>query len=139
MYATSNIGTVNRTLTTADLNVADSDTTGACGLHATPEVGRLSNPSYQEVGRDLLFAFVRTEVDGLPAVAAGSETRAGQRSWNAAPVDAVFVAVRKRPIFAGALQRESDDPLFDVAFFPDPNGFDAADKIADFIAADSAA
>jgi hypothetical protein len=34
MYATLNTGTVNRTLTTADLNVADSDTTGACGLHA---------------------------------------------------------------------------------------------------------
>ncbi len=34
MYATLNTGTVNRTLATADLNVADSDTTGACGLHA---------------------------------------------------------------------------------------------------------
>src|SRR5262249_40577882 len=36
MYATLNTGTVNRSLTTADLNVADSDTTGACGLHAAP-------------------------------------------------------------------------------------------------------
>jgi hypothetical protein len=35
MCATLNTGTVNRTLTTADLNVADSDTTGACGLHAS--------------------------------------------------------------------------------------------------------
>jgi Matrixin len=34
MYATLNTGTVNRSLTTADLNVADSDTTGACGLLA---------------------------------------------------------------------------------------------------------
>jgi hypothetical protein len=34
MYSTLNTGTVNRTLTTVDLNVADSDTTGACGLHA---------------------------------------------------------------------------------------------------------
>jgi hypothetical protein len=34
MYATLNAGTINRTLTTADLNVADSATTGACGLHA---------------------------------------------------------------------------------------------------------
>jgi hypothetical protein len=34
MYATLNAGTVNRSLTTADLNVPDSDTTGACGLHA---------------------------------------------------------------------------------------------------------
>jgi hypothetical protein len=34
MYATLSTGTVNRSLTTADLNVPDSDTTGACGLHA---------------------------------------------------------------------------------------------------------
>jgi hypothetical protein len=34
MYATLNSGTVNRSLKTADLNVPDSDTTGACGLHA---------------------------------------------------------------------------------------------------------
>jgi uncharacterized delta-60 repeat protein len=33
MYATLNTGAVNRTLTTADLNVPDSDSTGACGLH----------------------------------------------------------------------------------------------------------
>src|SRR5262249_26268275 len=33
MYATLNAGTVNRSLTAADLNVADTDTTGACGLH----------------------------------------------------------------------------------------------------------
>jgi len=34
MYAMLNTGTANRSLTTADLNVGDSDTTGACGLHA---------------------------------------------------------------------------------------------------------
>jgi hypothetical protein len=34
MYATLNMGTVNRSLAIADLNVPDSDTTGACGLHA---------------------------------------------------------------------------------------------------------
>jgi hypothetical protein len=33
MYATLNSGAVNRSLTTADLNVADSDN-GPCGLHA---------------------------------------------------------------------------------------------------------
>jgi hypothetical protein len=42
MYATLNTGTVKRTLTTADLNVPDSDTTGACGLHAVvPQADRL--------------------------------------------------------------------------------------------------
>jgi hypothetical protein len=34
MFATLNPGTYNRVLRTADLNVTDSDTTGACGLHA---------------------------------------------------------------------------------------------------------
>jgi uncharacterized repeat protein (TIGR03803 family) len=34
MYATLNTGEVNRSLTTADLNVPDTGTGGACGLHA---------------------------------------------------------------------------------------------------------
>jgi hypothetical protein len=34
MYARLNTGTVDRALTTADFNVADNDTTGACVLHA---------------------------------------------------------------------------------------------------------
>jgi hypothetical protein len=33
MYATLNAGVANRVMTTADLNVPDSDTGGACGLH----------------------------------------------------------------------------------------------------------
>jgi hypothetical protein len=50
MYATLNTGTVNRTLTTADLNVADTDTTGACGLHAVLDVvGRISKTFYPAV------------------------------------------------------------------------------------------
>src|SRR6516164_256616 len=44
MYATLNTGTVNRSLTTADLNVPDSDTTGACGLHATPQLASSAEP-----------------------------------------------------------------------------------------------
>jgi hypothetical protein len=39
MYATLNTGMVNRSLTTADLNVPDSDTTGACGLHTALPAG----------------------------------------------------------------------------------------------------
>jgi len=34
MFATLNTGTANRALATADLNIPDTDTTGACGLHA---------------------------------------------------------------------------------------------------------
>jgi uncharacterized delta-60 repeat protein len=37
MFAMLNTGTVNRSLSKADLNVPDSDTTGACGLHAAPQ------------------------------------------------------------------------------------------------------
>jgi hypothetical protein len=36
MVATLNTGTASRVLTVADLNVADSDSTGACGLHVVP-------------------------------------------------------------------------------------------------------
>src|SRR5262249_11089293 len=71
MYATLNTGTVNRSLTTADLNVPDSDTTGACGLHAGDivkrfaslsfaDVGRIGNPSYVD-GRDMLFTLLAAE------------------------------------------------------------------------------
>jgi uncharacterized repeat protein (TIGR03803 family) len=37
MYAMLNTGTENRSLSTADLNVPDSDSTGACGLHVAPQ------------------------------------------------------------------------------------------------------
>jgi hypothetical protein len=136
MYATLNTGAVNRTLTTADLNVADTDTTSACGLHATVEVGRLSNPSYDEAGRYLLFAFVRTE-DGLPAAAAKSETRAEQGSWNAAPVDAVFAAMSERPIFVGQSQRESNNSQCDVPLLPDLDALESAHRSDDFMLAES--
>src|SRR5260370_7581777 len=75
MYATLNTGAVNRSLTAADLNVADSDTTGACGLHAAAFVGRVSDPSYND-GRDIFFAMLGTEPDRLGATA-GGETRPG--------------------------------------------------------------
>ncbi len=47
MYATLAAGTVRRSLTTADLNVPDGDTTGACGLHAG---GPGPNPAIASVG-----------------------------------------------------------------------------------------
>ena len=54
------------------------------------------------------------------------------------PIDAVFASVNERPINAARSQRDSQDAQFDVPLFPDPDGTDPADKIADFIAADSA-
>src|SRR5262249_26690635 len=101
---------VNRSLTTADLNVAASGTRGACGLHAASEVGPVSNAFYQEAGRDLLFALPGTLVGGLPG-AAGPETRAEQRNWNAKPVDAVFAGANQSPSFAVQSQGGADDPV----------------------------
>jgi hypothetical protein len=122
MYATLNTGSVNRSLATADLNVADSDTTGACGLHAA-SVGRIGNPSYDEIGRDLLFALAGTPAVGLP-VTAGSETRAERRSGNTAPFDAGFAGANQLPIFAVRSQGGADDPTFD------------AEKLDDYVPAD---
>jgi hypothetical protein len=51
MYATLNTGTVNRTLSAADLNVADTDTSGACGLHAA-----VPGASRTDVSRLLVLA-----------------------------------------------------------------------------------
>jgi hypothetical protein len=137
MYATLNTGTVNRTLTTADLNVPDTGTNGACGLHAAVMVGRVSDPSYDEAGRDLLFAFAGTTVGGLP-IPAGSETRAEHCSGVGDPrrtqIDAVFASVSERTIFVAA----SQDAQFDVPLFPDADGSDPADKIGDFIPAEHA-
>jgi hypothetical protein len=79
MFATLNPGMANRTLTVADLNVPDSDTTGACGLHAAP-VGRISNPSY---GIDL----VELATAGLADVGQHSNDAVSTASqdWNPDP------------------------------------------------------
>jgi uncharacterized repeat protein (TIGR03803 family) len=45
MFATLNTGEVNRSMTVADLNVADSDS-GACGLHASPVSGQAIDFSF---------------------------------------------------------------------------------------------
>jgi hypothetical protein len=53
MYATLNPGVANRVMTTADLNVSDSDAGGACGLHAAgsrPGVLDTLNHSARVVG-----------------------------------------------------------------------------------------
>jgi hypothetical protein len=128
MYATLNTGTVNRSLTTADLNVADTDTTGACGLHAAVEVGRVSNPSYNEAGRDLFFAFAGNALVELPVVAR-SETQAEREGGvgdprRTQPVDAVFAGANQSPVFAVRSQDGAADPLFN------------AENLDDYVAAD---
>jgi hypothetical protein len=140
MYATLNAGTVNRTLTTADLNVADTDTTGACGLHAAflkvgpvsdpshANAGRVGDPSYEE-GRDKVFAMLiadpaRNPVGGRASVVvqdtalayllAGDITSSG-----ASLMAANFGTKPSDPLFAAALPATDDPPWFDVPLFPD--------------------
>jgi hypothetical protein len=137
MYATLNAGTVNRSLTTADLNVADSDTTGACGLHAAAEVGRVSNLSYEVTGRDLFFGLTGTADLPLGSRQLPGESGEPSRMRSAGPVDAVFAAVSERPIFAALARPGSDDSQFDVSVFPDLDTFESAHRIDDFMPAES--
>jgi hypothetical protein len=77
-------------------------------------MGRVSNLSYQDAGRDLFFAFAGTALDGLP-VAARSETHPERSVVVGDPrrsgIDAVFARVNEQPILAGQSQHKSDDPL----------------------------
>jgi hypothetical protein len=120
MYATLNTGAVNRTLTAADLNVPDSDTTGACGLHVAIEVGRVSNPSYDEAGRDAVFALFgngpsASSVNQIAQPPAERNVAAIlPRSMEAVPI----LAARSDAVFASS-QREADDVLTDMALLPE--------------------
>jgi hypothetical protein len=134
MYATLNTGTVNRSLTTADLNVPDTGTTGACGLHAEGMVGRICNPSIAEVGRignpshedgrDMLFALLA----GASELSPDSRSRISRpsepgRTDSAIAADAAFARVMTTefsPIFAAHSGRGDNEPLFDVPLFPEP-------------------
>jgi hypothetical protein len=120
MYATLNTGTVNRTLTTADLKVPDTGTTGACGLHAGVDVGRISNPSYDESGRDAFFTLVGN------APSTGSVNQITQRPTLSnmpailPPIreTAPILAARIDAVFAGS-QQAADDVLIDMAIIAD--------------------
>jgi hypothetical protein len=76
MFATLNAGTANHALTKADLNVPDSDTTGACGLHATPtqtvdfSSASASVPSMSSGVQERVFLSADSRQAGLNAVLA---------------------------------------------------------------------
>jgi hypothetical protein len=155
MYATLNTGTVNRTLTTADLNVADSDTTGACGLHAVAfPIAAAAASSHLAAANpsegDAFFALLAN-----PTTAPALETSAMLRN---AAQDAVFanassdfgtatVAARNAtPIFATqALQGTPDDLSSDLlqdraeaARIPSEPATDMPDVRFEFIPAERA-
>jgi parallel beta-helix repeat protein len=143
MYATLNAGTVNRTLTTADLNVADTDTTGACGLHAT-----IAQLAFATGARTDTLAGARANLDNASAIGdtrgqlllamLGSEWKQGAGVEAFAPSVAAHNAVFSSfgttwipdqqkaqsastdPIFAG-LTPDKDEAWLEAPLFPDPS------------------
>jgi hypothetical protein len=145
MYATLNANMVNRALTPADLNVPDSDTTGACGLHAAavPAIAAGStNPvASAALSRSIGAAFLSTDaVRSLLFALTAAELPRGfvtasqpGTAPSAAACDSVFAAVeadelsnpafalpvaKGSPVYAAQSVREGDDALFEVPMFP---------------------
>jgi hypothetical protein len=140
MYAYLAPGQTSRAVTTADLSVLDSPSAALEPLLAAPwrqapstggpehvvgydsnsvlQTGHDWNRTPQDDGRDLLFAFAGTVVDGLQ-VAPGSETRAERGGGvgdprRTLPVDAVFAGANQAPIFGVRPEGSADDPVFDA-------------------------
>src|SRR5262249_27676060 len=138
MYATLNGGTVNRSLTTADLNVADSATTGAGGLHAAVAIvgrvlapsyataGRVGDPSYRD-GRDMAFAVlaadpIRNASMGPPLVSARDIIFANGLANGPAGQEVALGANSgsrdSSPLFAAQLPRVEEDSWLEAPLFP---------------------
>jgi hypothetical protein len=166
MYAMLNSGEVNRSLKAADLNVPDTDTTGACGLHAAVasnpvsalETGFLASnekPGFQGRNRvetgsalDLFFALLPKSVSAgaLPSTA----------MFQAQVHDAVFAnpsgdlgtaklaALNAAPVFAAQVMPETTDNPFSDSLLdgtespvtPSAPATDRPDIRFDFIPAD---
>jgi hypothetical protein len=143
MYPTLNAGTVNRSLATADLNVADSDT-GADGLHAAVPPASLAQNAAPEVRAASAATFASASAvigargNWLMAQLGSERYRTDSVNGfvpNLAPRDAVFASLgtmwiqdRDRmqslssdPIFARQKPREEGDTGLDVPLFPDPS------------------
>jgi ELWxxDGT repeat protein len=120
MYATLNTGTVNRTLTTADLNVADSDTTGACGLHATliPMPAQSNAPLLNTPSQEAFFAMLANPADA-PAVATKTLPPSAYDAVFANPIGdngtAKFAAKSATPIFGAPATLEAADHPFSLS------------------------
>jgi hypothetical protein len=137
MNATLNTGTVNRTLTTADLNVPDSDTTGACGLHAaivpTPVIVMPPIPtSINYTSRDAFFAhlvgqssasaLMRGGIFNQPTPDAAFVARLENDLANRGLVDspANIPAIGGTLIFGAASLVSDEDAIFGTMLFSDP-------------------
>jgi uncharacterized delta-60 repeat protein len=137
MYATLNAGTVNRSLKTADLNVPDTDTTGACGLHSaiipTPAIVMPPIPANTNyASRDAFFALL---VGQSPASALMHDRRFNQPASDAAfaarmecdPANRGLVvaaanmpAIGGTPILGAASLDSDDDAISETFLFSDP-------------------
>jgi hypothetical protein len=136
MYATLNTGTVNRSLTTADLNVADSDTSGACGLHAailpTPVTAMPPIPSdTNSASRDTFFALLTAQASVSTPITGGMCNRPASHSVLAGslgndPEDQGLMDASVRlmvaasaPIFAAAGLEADNDWFSGSSLIPD--------------------
>jgi hypothetical protein len=137
MYATLNTGAVNRTLTTADLNVPDTGTTGACGLHAaiipTPAIVMPPIPaSTNYASRDAFFALQVGQCPASALMHGGKFNQPGSDATFAARMEngpanrglvdssASMPAIEGTPIFAAASLSLDEDVISGTLLFSDP-------------------
>jgi hypothetical protein len=143
MYATLNTGAVNRTLTTVDLNVADSDTTGACGLHAIVAPIPLSAPAVPDatnhavLARDAFFALLDNSPSAPAQVPAASFVTSQDVVFATAPGDfgsllpaSGQTALPSSPVFASASTSTDECRLGFASIFSDSLGEGSEDRLA---------
>jgi hypothetical protein len=149
MYATLDTGAVNRTLTTADLNVPDTGTTGACGLHAAviPMPVASNVPLPNAPSREAFFAMLENATPA-PAVATNTLAPSAYDAVFANPIGdigtAKFAALSATPIFGSPTTLETVDDSFSLSpedgartpLSPSAAPTDRPDLQFDFIPAD---
>jgi hypothetical protein len=118
MYATLTTGTTNRALAVADLNVPDSDTGGACGLHAEANSKNQEPSSKNEepisknqipTAPNLEFGSWFFEFGILAAAPAGYQTQLDSPTAHQTALNAVLVDWPSAADSAGQVARILDD------------------------------
>jgi hypothetical protein len=145
--ATLNTGTVNRTLTTADLSVADSDTMDACGLHAaiipipTSAPALLGSPNHPAPARDTRFALLSNPPSATARVPATQFATAIQEAifanaaWDIGSMlpAAGQTALSSSPIFAPGSTSTNERPFDFASIHCDSLGAGAEDRLAPMV------
>ena len=134
-------GKVNRTLTTADLNVADSDTTGACGLHVasipipTSAQAVPVSPNNPAQARDAFFALLSNPPSATGDVSAALFANIAQdgvfansaKDFGTLLPTAGQTASRVSAVFAPGTATD-DSPFASASIFPDSVGDGSEDR-----------